>query len=97
MGILIVIVIVYVVIAVLIYLVTIFIDGRKIGKGEITKEWACKKVEDHALVAIFWPIVAVGFLAVSPFILFHHIGDGVRKLGEYTTTRRNISSGDTNC
>lgn len=95
MGILIV--IVYVVIAVLIYLVTTFIDGRKLGKGKITRGQADRKVEDHALAAIFWPIVAVVLLAMSPFTLVYYIGNGVRKLGEYTTTRGNISSGDINC
>jgi formate hydrogenlyase subunit 3/multisubunit Na+/H+ antiporter MnhD subunit len=93
-GIGIIILVTYLVIAVLIFLVANFIDGRKLGKGEITRQKAESDKEDNAVVAIAWPILAACLLALAPFIIVSYIGNGARKFGEFTTTSQHISDCD---
>lgn len=65
-------------------MVASFIDGREIGKGEITQEAAEDETENNALIAIFWPIIVLLSIIFSPFVLIYYIGEGVRKIGENT-------------
>ena len=93
----------YVVIAIIIYLIASFMDGRKMGKGEITQKEAEDETEGNAITAIFWPVAALFLISLSPFALIGFIGEGVRKIGESTiklgsyTTLQNDADTDPNC
>lgn len=93
----------YVVIAIIIYLIASFIDGRKMGKGEITQKEAEDETEDNAITAIFWPVAVLFLISLSPFALIGFIGKEVRKIGESTiklgsyTTLQNDADSDSIC
>jgi heme/copper-type cytochrome/quinol oxidase subunit 2 len=82
----------YIFIAITVYLITFFIDSRRLGKREITQEEAGDETEDNAIIAIFWPIAAL-FLII--FELMYSIGEGVRKIGE-NTIKHSSYKNDTN-